>query len=162
MNCRAQHARFGGVWQGRVGGRRACWSWTRVRELAGIRSMAMRSGSKLNRPRRELSEGLLVDAAWMLAHGYSSDPRKSCDRLGRPHKAPTGWMVLLIGRAGQPDCNSLHVSRISPVPIVPEPVVMRSLGSASVAGLVVAAVVACAGCTPYKSLGLMGGWTICS
>lgn len=34
---------------------------------------------------------------------------------------------------------------------------MRSRGHSSVAALVVAAVVACAGCTPYKSLGLMGG-----
>ena len=35
-------------------------------------SMAMRSDSKLNRLQQELPEGLLADAAWMEAHGYSS------------------------------------------------------------------------------------------
>lgn len=42
----------------------------------------MRSDSKLNRLQRELPEGLLADAAWMEAHGYSSALRSQYVRSG--------------------------------------------------------------------------------
>lgn len=44
--------------------------------------MDMRSGSKLNRLQQELPEGLLADAAWMEAHGYSSALRSQYVRAG--------------------------------------------------------------------------------
>ena len=44
--------------------------------------MAKRSDSKLNRLQQELPEGLLVDAAWMEAHGYSSALRSQYVRAG--------------------------------------------------------------------------------
>ncbi len=47
--------------------------------------MDMRSGSKLNRLQQELPEGLLADAAWMEAHGYSSALRSQYVRaIARP------------------------------------------------------------------------------
>lgn len=37
--------------------------------------MTKRNGQKLNRLQRDVPEGLLVDAAWMTAHGYSTSLR---------------------------------------------------------------------------------------
>ena len=45
-------------------------------------SMGMHSDGKLNRLQRELPEGLLADAAWMEAHGYSRALRSQYVRSG--------------------------------------------------------------------------------
>ena len=45
-------------------------------------SMKMHSGGKLNQLQRELPDGLLTDAAWMEAHGYSSVLRSQYVRAG--------------------------------------------------------------------------------
>ena len=69
-------------------------------------SMDMRSGSKLNRLQQELPEGLLVDAAWMEAHGYSSALRSQYVRSGWLHSparrvyrrslAPLTWQQVVV------------------------------------------------------------------
>ncbi len=46
--------------------------------------MAVQSGKKLNWLDRELPEGLLVDAAWLEAHGYS--------RSLRSQYVTAGWL----------------------------------------------------------------------
>ncbi|BBD98871.1 hypothetical protein SAMIE_1023720 [Sphingobium amiense] len=63
--------------------------------------MALRSDSKLNRLQQELPEGLLVDAAWLEAHGYSSALRSQyvssgwldnpARRVYRRSRAPLTW-----------------------------------------------------------------------
>lgn len=68
--------------------------------------MAKRSDSKLNRLQRELPEGLLADAAWMEAHGYSSALRSQYVRAGwlesparrvyRRSRAPLTWPQVVI------------------------------------------------------------------
>lgn len=66
----------------------------------------MRSDSKLNRLQQELPEGLLVDAAWMEAHGYSSALRSQYVRAGwlesparrvyRRSRTPLTWQQVVI------------------------------------------------------------------
>jgi hypothetical protein len=66
----------------------------------------MRSDSKLNRLLRELPDGLLADAAWMEAHGYSSALRSQYVRAGwlesparrvyRRSRAPLTWQQVVI------------------------------------------------------------------
>jgi hypothetical protein len=68
--------------------------------------MDMRSGSKLNRLQQELPEGLLVDAAWMEAHGYSSALRSQYVRAGwlnsparrvyRRSRMPLTWQQVAV------------------------------------------------------------------
>lgn len=68
--------------------------------------MAMRSDGKLNRLQQELPEGLLVDAAWMEAHGYSSALRSHYVRAGwlssparrvyRRSHTPLTWQQVVI------------------------------------------------------------------
>jgi hypothetical protein len=68
--------------------------------------MAMRSDSKLNRLQQELPEGLLVDAAWMEARGYSSALRSQYVRSGwldsparrvyRRSRAPLTWQQVVM------------------------------------------------------------------
>lgn len=69
-------------------------------------SMAMRSDSKLNRLQQELPEGLLADAAWLEAHGYSSALRSQYVRSGwldsparrvyRRSRTPLTWQQVVI------------------------------------------------------------------
>jgi hypothetical protein len=66
----------------------------------------MRSDSKLNRLQQELPEGLLADAAWMEAHGYSSALRSQYVRAGwldsparrvyRRARAPLTWQQVVV------------------------------------------------------------------
>ncbi|GEC02236.1 AbiEi antitoxin N-terminal domain-containing protein [Brevundimonas diminuta] len=66
----------------------------------------MRSDRKLNRLHQELPEGLLVDAAWMEAHGYSSALRSHYVRSGwlssparrvyRRSHTPLTWQQVVI------------------------------------------------------------------
>lgn len=66
----------------------------------------MRSDSKLNRLQQELPEGLLADAAWMEAHGYSSALRSQYVRAGwlnsparrvyRRAHTPLTWQQVVI------------------------------------------------------------------
>jgi len=68
--------------------------------------MTTRSDSKLNRLQQELPEGLLVDAAWMEAHGYSSALRSQYVRAGwlesparrvyRRSRMPLTWQQVVI------------------------------------------------------------------
>ena len=68
--------------------------------------MAMRSDSKLNRLQQELLEGLLADAAWLEAHGYSSALRSQYVRAGwldsparrvyRRSRTPLTWQQVVI------------------------------------------------------------------
>ena len=68
--------------------------------------MDMSSGSKLNRLQQELPEGLLVDAAWMEAHGYSSALRSQYVRAGwldsparrvyRRSRGPLTWQQVVV------------------------------------------------------------------
>lgn len=68
--------------------------------------MDMHSDSKLNRLQQELPEGLLVDAAWMEAHGYSSALRSQYVRSGwldnparrvyRRSRTPLTWQQVVI------------------------------------------------------------------
>jgi len=68
--------------------------------------MTKRSDGKLNRLQRELPEGLLADAAWMEAHGYSSALRSQYVRAGwlesparrvyRRSRAPLTWPQVVI------------------------------------------------------------------
>lgn len=68
--------------------------------------MDMRSGGKLNRLQQELPEGLLADAAWMGAHGYSSALRSQYVRAGwldsparrvyRRSRTPLTWQQVVI------------------------------------------------------------------
>src|SRR3546814_16311611 len=59
-----------------------CSSDLSVYESGKMLRMAMRSDHKLNRLQQELPEGLLADAAWMEAHGYSSSLRSQYVRAG--------------------------------------------------------------------------------
>lgn len=69
-------------------------------------SMAMRSDHKLNRLQQELPEGLLADAAWMEAHGYSSSLRSQYVRAGwltsparrvyRRARTPLTWQQTVV------------------------------------------------------------------
>ena len=69
-------------------------------------SMDMRSGGKLNRLQQELPEGLLVDAGWMEAHGYSSALRSQYVRAGwldsparrvyRRSRTPLTWQQVVV------------------------------------------------------------------
>jgi len=69
-------------------------------------SMAMRSDSKLNRLQQELPDGLLADAAWMEAHGYSSALRSQyvsagwlespARRVYRRSRTPLTWQQAVI------------------------------------------------------------------
>ncbi len=69
-------------------------------------SMATRFDSKLNRLQQELPEGLLADAAWMQAHGYSSALRSQYVRAGwldsparrvyRRSRSPLTWQQVVI------------------------------------------------------------------
>lgn len=68
--------------------------------------MATRSDSKLNRLQQELPEGLLADAAWMEANGYSSALRSQYVRAGwldsparrvyRRSRTPLTWQQAVI------------------------------------------------------------------
>lgn len=68
--------------------------------------MAMRFDRKLNRLQQELPEGLLADAAWLEAHGYSSALRSQYVRAGwlenparrvyRRSRAPLTWQQVVI------------------------------------------------------------------
>lgn len=68
--------------------------------------MDMRCGGKLNRLQQELPEGLLVDAAWMEAHGYSSALRSQYVRAGwldsparrvyRRSRTPLTWQQVAV------------------------------------------------------------------
>lgn len=69
-------------------------------------SMDMHSGKKLNRLQQELPEGLLADAAWMEAHGYSSALRSQYVRAGwlnsparrvyRRSRTPLTWQQAIV------------------------------------------------------------------
>ena len=69
-------------------------------------SMDMRSGGKLNRLQQELPEGLLADAAWMEARGYSSALRSQYVRAGwldsparrvyRRSRTPLTWQQVVV------------------------------------------------------------------
>jgi hypothetical protein len=69
-------------------------------------SVATHSDSKLNRLQRELPEGLLADAAWMEAHGYSRALRSHYLRAGwlesparrvyRRSQAPVTWQQVVV------------------------------------------------------------------
>mgnify|MGYP002078673639 CR=1 FL=1 len=66
----------------------------------------MRSDSKLNRLQQELPEGLLADAAWMEAHGYSSALRSQyvsagwlespARRVYRRSRMPLTWQQVVM------------------------------------------------------------------
>lgn len=68
--------------------------------------MATRSDSKLNRLQQELPEGLLADAAWMEANGYSSALRSQYVRAGwldsparrvyRRSRTPLTWQQVVM------------------------------------------------------------------
>lgn len=68
--------------------------------------MATRSDSKLNRLQQELPEGLLADAAWLEAHGYSSALRSQyvsagwldspARRVYRRSRTPLTWQQVVI------------------------------------------------------------------
>ncbi len=68
--------------------------------------MATRSDGKLNRLQQELPEGLLVDAGWLEAHGYSSALRSQYVRAGwldsparrvyRRSRTPLTWQQVVI------------------------------------------------------------------
>ena len=68
--------------------------------------MATRSESKLNRLQQELPEGLLADAAWMEANGYSSALRSQYVRAGwlesparrvyRRSRTPLAWQQVVM------------------------------------------------------------------
>lgn len=68
--------------------------------------MATRSDSKLNRLQQELPEGLLADAGWLEAHGYSSALRSQYVRAGwldsparrvyRRSRTPLTWQQVVI------------------------------------------------------------------
>lgn len=68
--------------------------------------MAKGSDSKLNRLQRELPEGLLADAAWMEAHGYSSSLRSQYLKAGwldqptrrvyRRSRQPLTWAQVIM------------------------------------------------------------------
>jgi len=68
--------------------------------------MDARFGGKINRLQRELPEGLLVDAAWMEAHGYSSALRSQYVRSGwlespsrrvyRRSRTPLTWQQVVV------------------------------------------------------------------
>ena len=69
-------------------------------------SMATRSDSKLNRLQQQLPEGLLVDAAWLEAHGYSSALRSQyvsagwldspARRVYRRSRTPLTWQQVVM------------------------------------------------------------------
>lgn len=69
-------------------------------------SMATRSDSKLNRLQQELPEGLLADAAWLEAHGYSSALRSQyvsagwldspARRVYRRSRTPLTWQQVVM------------------------------------------------------------------
>ncbi|WP_459676659.1 type IV toxin-antitoxin system AbiEi family antitoxin domain-containing protein [Acidisoma sp. 7E03] len=68
--------------------------------------MSMHSGRKLNQLQQELPEGLLADAAWMEAHGYSSALRSQYVRGGwlesparrvyRRSRMPLTWQQVAV------------------------------------------------------------------
>jgi Transcriptional regulator, AbiEi antitoxin, Type IV TA system/Transcriptional regulator, AbiEi antitoxin N-terminal domain len=68
--------------------------------------MATRSDSKLNRLQQELPEGLLADAGWLEAHGYSSALRSQYVRAGwldsparrvyRRSRTPLTWQQTIV------------------------------------------------------------------
>ena len=68
--------------------------------------MATRSDNKLNRLQQELPEGLLADAGWLEAHGYSSALRSQYVRAGwldsparrvyRRSRTPLTWQQVVI------------------------------------------------------------------
>ena len=68
--------------------------------------MASQTLGKLNRLQRDLPESLLVDAAWMEAHGYSSSLRSQYVRAGwldsptrrvyRRSRGPLTWEQAVI------------------------------------------------------------------
>ena len=68
--------------------------------------MATRSDSKLNRLQQELPEGLLADAGWLEAHGYSSALRSQYVRAGwldnparrvyRRSRTPLTWQQVVM------------------------------------------------------------------
>lgn len=71
-----------------------------------MHSMASQTLGKLNRLQRDLPESLLVDAAWMEAHGYSSSLRSQYVRAGwldsptrrvyRRSRGPLTWEQAVI------------------------------------------------------------------
>lgn len=77
-----------------------------VYESGKTLSMATRFDSKLNRLQQELPEGLLADAAWLEAHGYSSALRSQYVRAGwlesparrvyRRSRGPLTWQQVVI------------------------------------------------------------------
>lgn len=79
---------------------------TQVYEYAKIQSMATHSSGKLNRLQQELPDGLLADAAWMEAHGYSSALRSQYVRSGwlysparrvyRRSRTPLTWQQVVV------------------------------------------------------------------
>ncbi|WP_235882905.1 AbiEi antitoxin N-terminal domain-containing protein [Rhizobium rhizophilum] len=67
--------------------------------------MAMQTGSRLNRLEKDLSEGLVVDAAWLEARGIASNLRACCVKAGwleQPvrsvSKRPRGTLKLAASR----------------------------------------------------------------
>lgn len=79
---------------------------TMVCKYAKRPSMAMRFDGKLNRLQQELPEGLLADAAWMEAQGYSSALRSQYVRAGwlesparrvyRRSRTPLTWQQVVV------------------------------------------------------------------
>ena len=63
---------------------------SRVRQHGKMRSVTKRSAGKLNLLERTLPEGMLVDAAWMEAHGYSSSLRSQYVTAGWLEKPTRG------------------------------------------------------------------------
>ncbi len=72
--------------------------------------MAKGFDSKINRLQHELPEGLLVDAAWMEAHGYSSSLRSQYVKAGwldqparrvyRRNRQPLTWQQVVMSLQG--------------------------------------------------------------
>ena len=73
----------------------------------------MHSAGKLNHLQQELPEGLLADAAWMKAHGYSSALRSQYVRAGwldsparrvyRRSRTPLTWQQVAVSLKKVPD-----------------------------------------------------------
>src|SRR5215469_9550235 len=84
-----------------------------VSKYAKMLSMDMHSAGKLNHLQQELPEGLLADAAWMKAHGYSSALRSQYVRAGwldsparrvyRRSRTPLTWQQVAVSLKKVPD-----------------------------------------------------------
>jgi len=81
-------------------------NWTMVCKSVKTLSVAMHFDSKLNRLQQELPDGLLADAAWMEANGYSSALRSQYVRAGwldsparrvyRRSRTPLTWQQVVM------------------------------------------------------------------